>query len=41
MRAGYRVFCNYDARIYIYPNACGGAELRRKKNLKNYYNDLF
>jgi GT2 family glycosyltransferase len=41
IRAGYRVFCNYDAKIYIYPNASGDVELRKKKTIKNYYNHLF
>jgi GT2 family glycosyltransferase len=41
IRAGYKVFCNYDARLLIYPEESGDAENRKKKSLKNYYNHLF
>ncbi len=41
VRAGYRIFCNHDAKLLIYPDASGYAQLRRKKNLKNYYYHLF
>ena len=39
--AHYKVFCNYDAKLLIYPDASGDAELRRRKSLKNYYYHLF
>ncbi|GAB4447259.1 MAG: hypothetical protein Fur0028_02110 [Bacteroidales bacterium] len=41
IRAGYKVYCNYDAKLYIYPDVSGDAENRKKKSLKNYYNHLF
>ena len=41
IRAGYRVFCNYDAKLYVYPKASGDADLRNKKSIRNYYNHLF
>ena len=39
--AHYKVFCNYDAKLLIYPDASGEAELRGRKSLKNYYYHLF
>jgi len=41
IRAGYKVYCNYDAKLLIYPDASGNIENRKKKSLKNYYNHLF
>lgn len=41
VRSGYRVFCNYDARLSIYPEASGSVQLRRSISLNNYYNHLF
>ena len=40
-RAGYKIFCNYDAKLLIYPTASGDAQLREKKSMKNYYYHLF
>ncbi len=39
--AGYEIFCNYDAKIKIYPDESGGVKLRKDKSLKNYYQHLF
>jgi len=39
--AGFKIYCNYDAKIKIYPEESGGVKLRKKKNLRNYYNHLF
>ena len=39
--AGYEIFCNYDAKIKIYPEESGGVKLRKDKSLKNYYQHLF
>lgn len=39
--AGYQIFCNFDAKIKIYPEESGGVTLRKKKSLKNYYLHLF
>ncbi len=41
IRMGYKVFCNFDARLYIYPDASGNAELRNEKSIRSYYNHLF
>jgi len=38
---GYEIFCNYDAKIKIYPEESGGVKLRKEKSLKNYYQHLF
>jgi len=40
-RAGFDIFCNLDAKLYIYPEESGDAWFRRNKSLKNYYNHLF
>lgn len=40
-RAGFEIFCNYDARLYTYPAESGDRQIRTKKTLKNYYNHLF
>lgn len=40
-RAGYPIFCNYDAHLFIYPTASGSVDLVIKKNLNNYYQHLF
>jgi GT2 family glycosyltransferase len=40
-RAGFEIYCNYDAKLYTYPEASGAAELKKKKTFKNYYNHLF
>jgi len=39
--SGYEIFCNYDAKIKIYPEESGGVKLRKDKSLKNYYQHLF
>ncbi len=39
--AGYKLYCNYDAKIKIYPDESGGVKLRKEKSLKNYYQHLF
>lgn len=41
VRAGYEIYCNYDARLLIYPEASGSVELRQSASWKNYYNHLF
>lgn len=40
-RKGFEVYCNYDARLYTYPEECGDHQIRKHKSLKNYYNHLF
>ena len=39
--AGYKIYCNFDAKIKIYPEESGGVSLRKEKSLKNYYRHLF
>jgi GT2 family glycosyltransferase len=38
---GFEIYCNFDARIGIYPDESATVSLRKKKSLKNYYNHLF
>jgi GT2 family glycosyltransferase len=40
-RAGYRLFCNYDAHLIIYENSVTTLHFRRNKNFKNYWYHLF
>lgn len=40
-RSGFPVYCNYDAKLITFPEESGGNQLRKKKNLINYYNHLF
>ena len=39
--AGYETYCNYDAKIKIYPDESGGVSIRKDKSWKNYYLHLF
>lgn len=39
--SGFKIYCNYDAKIKIFPDESGGVKLIKKKSLKNYYNHLF
>lgn len=41
VRAGYDVFCNYDAKILMFPLASADAQNWKKKCWKNYYKHLF
>ncbi len=40
-KAGFKIYCNYDAIIYTFPNESSNIKLRQQKSLKNYYNHLF
>ncbi|NJO03788.1 MAG: hypothetical protein HC880_20870 [Bacteroidia bacterium] len=40
-RHGFELYCNYDAKLYTYPEESGDRKNRKVKNLKNYYNHLF
>jgi len=40
-KSGFRVFCNYDARLFTYPNEGGDHKIRSKKSLRRYFNHLF
>jgi GT2 family glycosyltransferase len=41
IRKGFRVYCNYDARLFTYPEEGGDRKIQRKKSLANYYRHLF
>jgi GT2 family glycosyltransferase len=38
---GFKVFCNYDAKLYTYPEEGGDHKIRNKKSVRNYFNHLF
>ncbi|ELR68508.1 glycosyl transferase, family 2 [Fulvivirga imtechensis AK7] len=40
-RNGFKVYCNYDAHLFTYPEEGGDHKIRKKKSLRNYYNHLF
>ncbi len=40
-RNGFKVYCNYDAKLYTYPEESGNHIISKTKTLKNYYNHLF
>jgi len=39
--SGYKIYCNYDAKIAIYTEESGGVDLVKNRSLKNYYKHLF
>lgn len=39
-RAGFKIYCNYDACLRIFPYESGDARLRRTKSITNYYAHL-
>lgn len=41
IRHGFKVYCNYDAKILIYPEESGDQMNRKAKSLKGYFNHLF
>lgn len=42
IRNGFKVYCNYDARLYTFPEEGGDYKIRKNaKNLRNYYDHLF
>ena len=42
IRKGFKVYCNYDAKLYTFPEEGGDAKIKqKKKSLKNYYDHLF
>lgn len=38
---GFKIYCNYDAKLYTYPEEGGDHKIREKKNMKNYFKHLF
>ncbi|MHA6249947.1 glycosyltransferase family 2 protein [Pontibacter sp. CAU 1760] len=41
LRHGFELYCNYDARLYTYPEESGERKNRQNKSIKNFYNHLF
>lgn len=39
--AGFKIYCNFDARIKIYPDESDTVKIKSQKNLANYYDHLF
>ena len=40
-RAGFPVYCNYDAKLSTYPEESGQTLTRKQRSLKGYFNHLF
>jgi GT2 family glycosyltransferase len=38
---GFRIYCNYDARLITFPDESGDRQNRHRKSLQKYYNHLF
>jgi GT2 family glycosyltransferase len=38
---GFKVYCNFDAKVYTYPEEGGDRKIRKEKTLKNYFKHLF
>lgn len=37
----FKIYCNFDAKINIYPNESAAVKLKNVKSLRNYYDHLF
>jgi len=40
-RRGFEIYCNYDAKLFTYPEEGGDHKIRKTKTLKNYFDHLF
>ena len=40
-RHDFKVYCNYDAKVYTYPEEGGDHKIRKRKTIRNYYKHLF
>ncbi|MFT2007802.1 glycosyltransferase family 2 protein [Pontibacter sp. 13R65] len=40
-RAGFELYCNYDAKLYTYPEESGERQNRKSKSLNSFYKHLF
>ena len=40
-RSGFPVYCNYDAKLYTYPEEGGDRKISKQKTLRSYYKHLF
>lgn len=38
---GFDIYCNYEARLFTFPDEGGDHKIRRAKSLQNYYQHLF
>ncbi len=41
IRHGFEIYCNYDAKLFTFPEEGGDHKIRRTKNVKNYFSHLF
>ncbi len=41
LKSGYKIYCDYDNPLPVFPNASGDRELRRNKSIGNYRRHLF
>jgi GT2 family glycosyltransferase len=40
-RNGFKIYCNYDARLFTYPEEGGDHKIRKAKTLPNFFRHLF
>jgi GT2 family glycosyltransferase len=40
-RNGFKIYCNYEAKLYTYPEEGGDHKIRKLKTLRNYFRHLF
>jgi GT2 family glycosyltransferase len=40
-KRGFKVYCNFDAKVYTYPEEGGDRKIRKQKTLRNYVKHLF
>jgi GT2 family glycosyltransferase len=39
--SGFKIYCNYDAKLFTYPEEGGDHKIRETKTMKNYFKHLF
>lgn len=40
-KKGFKIYCNYDAKLFTYPEEGGDHKIRERKTMKNYFKHLF
>jgi GT2 family glycosyltransferase len=40
-RSGFKIYCNYDATLYTYPEEGGDHKIRKSRTFRNYLDHLF
>lgn len=40
-KKGFKIYCNYDAKLFTYPEEGGDYKIRERKTMKNYLKHLF